>query len=127
MSRWSCGTTPDRPDEPPMIDDAGPTGGFRPWRVAWSEALYGERGFYRRDEGPRAHFETSANAPGGVGPLLAEALLTLARRHGCTRIVDIGAGRGELLSALAAQVDADVSGELALQGIDVVRRPAGLP
>jgi SAM-dependent MidA family methyltransferase len=106
-----------------MTDDAGSAGGFRPWRVAWSEALYGERGFYRGDEGPRGHFETSANAPGGVGPLLAEALLTLARRHGCTRIVDVGAGRGELLGALAASVD----GELALQGVDVVRRPARLP
>ena len=32
--------------------------------------------------------------------LLAEALLTLAERHGCTQIVDVGAGRGELLGAL---------------------------
>jgi SAM-dependent MidA family methyltransferase len=95
---------------------------FRPWRLAWTESLYGERGFYRRAEGPRGHFETSANAPGGVTELLARALAELARRHGCVAVVDLGAGRGELLAAMARQ-----SGELALTGVDVVARPAGLP
>jgi SAM-dependent MidA family methyltransferase len=96
--------------------------GFRPWRDAWAEALYGVHGFYRRTEGPRGHFETSANAPGGVTGLLAEALLELARRHGCHRVVDLGAGRGELLHTLAGGAQ-----ELELLGVDVVRRPADLP
>ena len=95
--------------------------GFRPWRVAWADALYGEGGFYRRPEGPRGHFETSANAPGGVVELLAQSLVTLADRHGCTQLVDVGAGRGELLTALAATEG------LRLTGVDVVRRPPGLP
>jgi SAM-dependent MidA family methyltransferase len=101
---------------------------FRPWRVAWTEALYGERGFYRRTEGPRGHFETSANAAGGVTELLAEALAGLARRHGCDAVVDVGAGRGELLTAMAAHSgELMQSGELSLTGVDVVGRPAGLP
>ncbi len=107
-----------------------PPGGFRPWRQAWSEALYGERGFYRRDEGPAGHFETSANATGGETELLAAAVRTLARRHGCTAVVDVGAGRGELLRALAASDSGhpgDPAAPLQLLGVDVVPRPAGLP
>jgi hypothetical protein len=105
---------------------------WRPWRAAWAEALYGERGFYRRPEGPRGHFETSANAGGGVAELFAQALLALARRHGCRQIVDLGAGRGELLRALVAQAGARAGpgsgGEaLRLVGVDVVPRPSTLP
>lgn len=95
---------------------------FRPWREAWSDALYGAHGFYRRTEGPRGHFETSANAPGGETALLASALARLAATHGCRRVVDVGAGRGELVAALAAGPGA----ELDLLAVDVVPRPVGL-
>jgi SAM-dependent MidA family methyltransferase len=115
--------------------------GFRPWREAWTQALYGERGFYRREDGPRSHFETSANAPGGEVRILAEAVARLAARHGCRRVVDLGAGRGELVAALAVLVPGGVassgSGPMAhdpddvavveVTGVDVVARPAGLP
>lgn len=94
---------------------------FRPWAQAWDEALYGRDGFYRRDEGPAGHFRTASHA--APGPL-AEALHRLARESGCTAIVDVGAGRGELLAALAAL---DVPEPLRLHGIDVVARPDGLP
>jgi SAM-dependent MidA family methyltransferase len=101
---------------------------WRPWRAAWSEALYGEQGFYRRPEGPRGHFETSANAGGGGAELFAQALLALARRHDCRQIVDIGAGRGELLQALVTQIGAGARLEtLRLVGVDVVPRPSALP
>ncbi|MDP9220302.1 MAG: SAM-dependent methyltransferase, partial [Actinomycetota bacterium] len=107
---------------------------WRPWRAAWTEALYGEQGFYRRPEGPRGHFETSANAGGGGAELFAQALLTLARRHGCRQIVDLGAGRGELLQALLARAGAGpgagaIAGAetLRLVGVDVVARPSTLP
>jgi SAM-dependent MidA family methyltransferase len=53
--------------------------------------------------------------------LLAGRLARLARDGGCTLVVDLGAGRGELLTALAA-VDAD----LGLHGVDVVPRPTHL-
>ncbi|MFL6100034.1 MAG: SAM-dependent methyltransferase [Actinomycetales bacterium] len=95
---------------------------FRPWREAWSDALYGSHGFYRRTEGPRGHFETSANALGGETALLAQALARLATANGCRRVVDVGAGRGELMVALAAGPGADLD----LLAVDVVPRPAGL-
>lgn len=89
------------------------------WMTAWQRALYGEHGFYRQ-AGPAAHFETATH--GAAGAVLARALLTLARREGLTRIVDVGAGRGELLSQLAAQDES-----VRLTGVDVVPAPADLP
>lgn len=73
-----------------------------PWRQAWERALYGPAGFYVR-EAPRAHFRTSATA----SPLLAEAVRVLAGRVDDALgrpdpfdVVDLGAGRAELLLAL---------------------------
>jgi SAM-dependent MidA family methyltransferase len=106
-----------------------PEPGWRPWREAWADALYGERGFYRRAEGPGGHFETSANAGGGVLDQFAAAVWTLARQHRCTTVVDLGAGRGELLRALArnARGREGAGAEHRLLGVDVVARPPGLP
>ena len=91
-----------------------------PWRVAWQEALYGERGFYRDPHGPAGHFTTSTHGP--LGGVLAGAMARLAAREGCTQVVDVGAGRGELLTHLAS-----VAPHLRLTGVDVVERPADLP
>lgn len=96
---------------------------MRTWQQAWTRALYGEGGFYRRSEGPAGHFATATQGP--AGQLLAEALLTLAEREGLRQVVDVGCGRGELLTALAAA--ARRAGlDLGLVGVDVVERPAGL-
>ncbi|AKU18046.1 SAM-dependent methyltransferase [Luteipulveratus mongoliensis] len=94
----------------------------QPWESAWQRALYGPHGFYRQDAGPAAHFATSAQGVPGVGSLLARAVSLLARRYDVTHVVEVGAGRGELLSSLHA-VDPD----LQLHGLDVVERPAVLP
>ena len=112
-------------DGPPMTG-----GGWRPWREAWWAALYGEHGFYRRGEGPAGHFSTSATAGGGVAEEFARALWRLAADHGCTTIVDVGAGRGELLRALSLSPWRPAGRHAApteLIGVDVVDRPAGLP
>ena len=93
---------------------------MRTWQQAWADALYGEGGFYRRPEGPAGHFATSAH--GSAGDLLAQALLHLAEREGSRQVIDIGCGRGELLTALARHAPTD----LALLGVDVVDRPADL-
>jgi len=69
-------------------------------------ALYGAGGFYTRPgPGPAAHFRTSAHA----SPQFAEAMLRLLARVDQALgkpdpldLVDVGAGRGELLSALVA-------------------------
>jgi SAM-dependent MidA family methyltransferase len=108
------GTTPlgmpgFRPEPPPT--DA-PT-----WKSAWDEALYGARGFFRR-ESPIAHFRTSVHA----SPLFAAALVRLAREADLDTVVDIGAGRGELLRAMH-----DLDPDLHLLGVEVAPRPHDLP
>jgi SAM-dependent MidA family methyltransferase len=92
------------------------------WETAWQQALYGPSGFYHRPEGPAGHFRTAAHA---AAPELVPALHQLAAEHRCTAIVDVGAGRGELLTALAA--DPGPRGTaLQLWGVDVVPRPPNL-
>jgi SAM-dependent MidA family methyltransferase len=90
-----------------------------PWRTAWQDALYGPRGFYRRDEGPAGHFATSAQGP--LGAVLAEIVARLAEREGLSHVVDLGCGRGELLTHLRSARPG-----LALTGVDVVERPPGI-
>ena len=89
-----------------------------PWRAAWTEALYGTRGFYRAGAGPAAHFRTSVHA----SPLFADAVLRLVREAGLNTVVDLGAGGGELLVSLRRQAP-----DLRLYGVDVGLRPADLP
>ena len=90
-----------------------------PWREAWHDALYGRAGFYRSTSGPAGHFTTATHGP--LGPVLAGALLQLAADEGCGRIVDVGCGRGELLTQLRT-LDRDI----ALTGVVVVERPTAL-
>lgn len=89
-----------------------------PWRDAWQAALYGPAGFYRSGTAPRAHFRTSVHA----SPLFAGALIRLVRQAGLDTLVDVGAGRGELLRDVHA-VDPD----LQLCGVDIGPRPRQLP
>lgn len=88
-----------------------------PWRSAWDEALYGPRGFFRR-HAPVDHFRTSVHA----SDLMARALLRLVRAKDLDTVVDVGAGRGELLAALHR-----LAPDLHLLGVEVAARPADLP
>ncbi len=91
-----------------------------PWPDAWHDALYGPGGFYRSGPGPAGHFTTSTHGP--LGAVFAEGIAALADREGAEHVVDVGAGRGELLTALhRARPD------LELTGVDVVDRPTTLP
>jgi len=105
---------------PSAMRPSAPTQAARPWAQAWQAALYAEDGFYRR-AAPAAHFATSAQGIPGGGELLARAVVMLAERHGCSRIVDLGCGRGELLARLRV-----LDPGLHLTGVDVVERPEGL-
>jgi SAM-dependent MidA family methyltransferase len=87
------------------------------WKQAWDAALYGADGFFRR-ESPAAHFRTSVHA----SPLFARALVTMTREAGLDTVVDIGAGRGELLTEMHR-----LDPGLELLGVEVAARPAGLP
>ncbi|MET8356812.1 SAM-dependent methyltransferase [Micromonospora sp. NPDC005171] len=98
-----------------------------PWRDAMSQALYGPDGFFVTGSGPAAHFRTSVHA----SPAFAGALLRLVAEVDSALghpprldVVDVGAGRGELLHSLLRLVDAapavggavGVSGEPAHSG-----------
>ena len=112
----------------------------RPWREAWAAALYGPGGFYARGEAPAAHFRTSVHA----SPLFAGAVLELLRRVDRALdhpdpldLVDVGAGRGELLAAVRAAAGPGLAARLRLTAVEVgpvdlpgatvVREVAGLP
>ncbi|QNE19309.1 hypothetical protein F1D05_17030 [Kribbella qitaiheensis] len=85
------------------------------FRQAWEAALYGPDGFYRRER-PAQHFRTSVHA----SALFGQALAGLARAVGATRVVDIGAGSGELgkvlrsegLDVLEVELDDDLPARL---------------
>lgn len=91
-----------------------------PWREAWQHALYGPDGFYRDPAGPAGHFSTATH--GRVGASFAEAVARLADQESATHVVDLGCGRGELLTHLHA-----LRPDLRLTGVDVVARPRTLP
>ncbi|AXI78894.1 SAM-dependent methyltransferase [Peterkaempfera bronchialis] len=103
------------------------------WREATQRALYGEGGFYRRPEGPAGHFRTSVHASArfaeAVARLLAEVDEELGRPAEVA-LVDVGAGRGELLRGVLAAVRRDrpaLAARLRPHGVEVADRPAGLP
>ncbi|MGC5308643.1 SAM-dependent methyltransferase [Micromonospora zamorensis] len=90
------------------------------WRDAMSRALYGPNGFFVAGTGPADHFRTSVHA----SPAFATALLRLISQVDSALghpsrldVVDVGAGRGELLRTLlstledAAGLAVGVSGE----------------
>ncbi|MBA3488296.1 MAG: SAM-dependent methyltransferase [Longispora sp.] len=89
-----------------------------------SHALYGPEGYFRKNA-PATQFRTSVHA----SPLFAAAIATLVTRLDAALghpprldIVDIGAGRGELLTALAELLPA----RLKLIAVEVDDRPADL-
>ncbi|MER5500414.1 MULTISPECIES: SAM-dependent methyltransferase [unclassified Streptomyces] len=103
---------------------------WRGWRAAAETALYGDGGFYRSPEGPAGHFRTSVH----TGPLFASAVAALlvrtARELGTDEVdlVDVGAGRGELLTGVLAALPAAGAGDLAVRAyaVELADRPPGL-
>ena len=80
------------------------------WRAAMEAGLYGADGFFVRGvDGPGGHFRTSVHASplfaGAVGRLLGRVDAALGH-PAVFDLVDVGAGRGELLTALLAGLDA---------------------
>jgi SAM-dependent MidA family methyltransferase len=94
------------------------------------QALYGPGGFFVSTDRPADHFRTSAHA----SPLFAGALAGLLARldeamgtPDALDVVDVGAGRGELLLALARSVPDGLRERLRLTAVELAPRPAGLP
>ncbi|MET7678917.1 SAM-dependent methyltransferase [Streptomyces sp. NPDC005423] len=99
------------------------------WRAATETALYGPGGFYRGAEGPGAHFRTSVHA----SPLFAGAVARLLRRVDealerpeALDFVDMGAGRGELVTGVLAALPADVAARTRACAVEIADRPAAL-
>jgi SAM-dependent MidA family methyltransferase len=99
------------------------------WRQAMQAALYGPDGFYARGEPPARHFRTSVHASAGY----AAAVLGLLRHvDACLGhparidLVDVGAGRAELLTQVLAAAEPGLAGRIAAHAVEVIPRPAGL-
>jgi SAM-dependent MidA family methyltransferase len=104
------------------------------WREAMRTALYGTAGFYARGEPPSRHFRTSVH----VSPVYAGAMLTLLREvdaalghPGRIDLVDVGAGRGELLGQMLGQLGEagpgrGLAARLAASAVEIAPRPRGL-
>ncbi|MGP3984643.1 SAM-dependent methyltransferase [Streptomyces sp. KR80] len=109
-----------------MVSD---TGQWRGWREAAEAALYGPDGFFVRER-PAGHFRTSVHA----SPLFAGAVAELLRRvdealgHPAElTLVDVGAGRGELLAGvLATLAPGPIADRLHLRAVERAARPDGL-
>jgi SAM-dependent MidA family methyltransferase len=100
------------------------------WRDAIQSALYGPGGFFTTGAGPAGHFRTSAHA----SPLFAAALAGLVQRVDAALdhpevfdLVDVGAGRGELLTALLAALDPQLAGRCRPVAVELAPRPPDLP
>jgi hypothetical protein len=97
------------------------------WRQAMERALYGPGGFYLRPEGPAGHFRTSVHASPLFAAAVARLLGEVADELGTAEVdlVDVGAGRGELLTGVLAATEGR---GLTVRAYAVERagRPAGL-
>ena len=93
-------------------------------------ALYGPGGFYARGEPPARHFRTSVHVSPGYAAAVLELLREVDAGLGWPRridLVDVGAGRGELLEqVLAAAAEPGLAGRIAACAVEVSPRPAGL-
>jgi SAM-dependent MidA family methyltransferase len=94
------------------------------------KALYGPDGFFSRPgPGPAGHFRTSVHASplfaGAIGRLIARLDDALGRPDEFD-VVDVGAGRAELLTALPGLVSDDLRGRLRRTAVEVGPRPADL-
>ncbi|WP_335938317.1 SAM-dependent methyltransferase [Streptomyces sp. PTD5-9] len=109
----------------------GERGEWRGWREAARAALYGDGGFYRRPEGPAGHFRTSVHASPLFAAAVARLLVRTARELGTDAVdlVDLGAGRGELLTGVLAGLPGEEGAEgLAVRAyaVEIAARPDGL-
>ena len=100
------------------------------WRQAAQHALYGPDGFYLSTH-PSAHFRTSVHA---AADLFADAIGALLERVDRALghpdpidLVDVGAGSGELLTALTTRsVPSGLGRRLRLTAVERGPRPAGV-
>ncbi|MFI1953317.1 SAM-dependent methyltransferase [Streptomyces xinghaiensis] len=116
------GRSPGGPPGPEV--PSGPRG----WRQATERALYGPGGFYLRER-PASHFRTSVHASPLFADAVAELLVRVDRalgRPADLALVDVGAGRGELLTGVLAAVPPALGARLRPYAVERAARPGGL-
>ncbi|OLE27918.1 MAG: hypothetical protein AUG44_08920 [Actinobacteria bacterium 13_1_20CM_3_71_11] len=101
------------------------------WSEAMERALYAPgTGFFVGADRPSEHFRTSVHASplfaGALGRLLDRVDEALGR-PATLDVVDVGAGRGELLVALAFAAGASLRARLRLTAVELAARPPYLP
>ncbi|MFJ4314913.1 SAM-dependent methyltransferase [Streptomyces lavendulae] len=101
------------------------------WRPAMEAALYGPDGFYVRPggPGPAGHFRTSVHASPRYAGAVARLLRTVDGALGHPErldLVDVGAGRGELLTGVLAALPPEVAGRVRPYAVERAERPPGL-
>ncbi|MEU5876918.1 SAM-dependent methyltransferase [Spirillospora sp. NPDC047279] len=103
--------------------------GWVTWRTAMERALYGTDGFYRRER-PAAHFRTSVHASArfaaALGRLLAEVDAALGHPQRLD-LVDVGAGRAELLVNILRSAEPELAERLVPVAVEIAPRPADVP
>ncbi|MFF5277945.1 SAM-dependent methyltransferase [Streptomyces sp. NPDC000133] len=103
---------------------------WRGWQEAAETALYGDGGFYRSLEGPAGHFRTSVHASPLFATAVARLLVRTARELGTDAVdlVDLGAGRGELVTGVLAALPGITPAGLSVRAyaVEIAGRPAGL-
>ncbi|MFZ3499443.1 SAM-dependent methyltransferase [Streptomyces sp. 5.8] len=109
----------------------GPQAGPVRWRTAMERALYGPDGFYVRPggPGPAGHFRTSVHASPLYAGAVARLLLWVDGELGRPEeldLVDVGAGRGELLAGVLAALPPETAARVRPYGVERAGRPAGL-
>ncbi|MGW6855466.1 SAM-dependent methyltransferase [Streptomyces xanthophaeus] len=101
------------------------------WRTAMEAALYGPGGFYVRPggPGPAGHFRTSVHASPLYAGAVARLLLWLDAELGHPAgldLVDMGAGRGELVAGVLAALPPEVAARVRPYAVERAERPGGL-
>ncbi len=100
------------------------------WGAAMEMALYGPAGFFTRPgPGPAGHFRTSVHASPRFAGALARLIARLDDALGRPAefdVVDVGAGRGELLTALGSLLSGDLRRRLRRTAVEVGPRPSSL-
>ncbi|MCP2326284.1 SAM-dependent MidA family methyltransferase [Hamadaea flava] len=95
-------------------------------REAMAAALYGADGFFRRER-PADHFRTSVTASPVFATAIAHLVAGVDKALGhpdVLTVVDVGAGRGELLSQVYALIGRD--SRVRPVAVELADRPAGL-
>lgn len=94
-------------------------------------ALYGPAGFYARGEPPSRHFRTSTHVSSAYAGVMLALLRGVDAALGHPRrldLVDVGAGRGELLGQVLGQAGRyrGLAARIAARAVEITSRPDGL-